>query len=112
MERRFESRLLEMLAQAQVPPGLTKGLLARLETFVPPFTASLAEPEQRRHTVEYLTGLLSKLKHKTGEGLAYLHDQERQGLQKFLGLVPWAERPLLGTLARQVGTDLGSPEWH
>ena len=41
MERRFESRLQEMLAQAQVPPGLTKGLLARLETFVPPFTASL-----------------------------------------------------------------------
>jgi SRSO17 transposase len=93
MERRFESRLQEMLAQAQVPPDLTKGLLARLETFVPPFTASLAAPEQRRHTVEYLIGLLSKLKHKTGEGIAYLHDQQRQGLQKFLGLVPWAERP-------------------
>jgi len=110
MERRFESRLQEMLAQAQVPPDLTKGLLARLENFVPPFTASLAEPEQRRHTVEYLTGLLSKLKHKTGEGIAYLHDQQRQGLQKFLGLVPWAERPWLGTLARQVGTDLGEPD--
>jgi len=110
MERRFESRLEEMLAQAQVPPGLTKGLLARLEAFVPPFTASLAAPEQRRHTVEYLTGLLSRLKHKTGEGIAYLHDRQRQGLQKFLGLVPWAERPLLGTLARQVGTDLGEPD--
>ena len=110
MERRFESRLQEMLAQAQVPPDLTKGLLARLETFVPPFTASLAAPEQRRHTVEYLTGLLSKLKHKTGEGIAYLHDQQRQGLQKFLGLVPWAERPWLGTRARQVGTGSGEPD--
>lgn len=110
MERRFESRLQEMLAQAQVPPELTQGLLARLETFVEPFTASLAEPEQRRHTAEYLTGLLSKLKHKTGEGIAYLHDQQRQGLQKFLGLVPWADRPLLRTLARQVGTGLGEPD--
>ena len=110
MDRRFETRLREMLAQAQVPPGLTEGLLSRLETFVHPFTASLAEPEQRRHTVEYLTGLLSKLKHRTGEGIAYLHDQERQGLQKFIGLVPWGDRPLLRTLAQQVGADLGEAD--
>ncbi len=44
MERRFESRLQEMLAQAQVPVDLTKGLLSRLETFVPPFTAALGAP--------------------------------------------------------------------
>jgi SRSO17 transposase len=110
MDRRFDTRLREMLAQAQVSPELTKGLLSRLETFVQPFTASLAEPEQRRHTAEYLAGLLSKLKHKTGEGIAYLHDQERQGLQKFVGLVPWDDRPLLGTLARQVGGDLGEAD--
>ncbi|MGZ3397041.1 MAG: IS701 family transposase [Isosphaeraceae bacterium] len=110
MDRRFDNRLREMLAQAQVSPELTKGLLSRLETFVPPFTASLAKPEQRRHTVEYLTGLLSKLKHKTGEGIAYLHDQERQGLQKFIGLVPWSDRSLLLTLAGQVGADLGEAE--
>lgn len=110
MERRFETRLQEMLAQAQVSPELTRGVLSRLETFAEPFTASLAEPEQRRHTVEYLTGLLSKLEHKTGEGIAYLHDQERQGLQKFLGLVPWDDRTLLGTLARQVGAELGEAD--
>ncbi|MGZ5950475.1 MAG: transposase, partial [Isosphaeraceae bacterium] len=110
MDRRFDTRLREMLAQAQVPPGLTEGLLSRLESFVDPFTASLAEPEQRRHTVEYLTGLLSKLEHKTGEAIAYLHDQERQGRQKFVGLVPWSDRPLLRTLARQVGADLGEPD--
>ncbi|MGZ3387894.1 MAG: IS701 family transposase [Isosphaeraceae bacterium] len=110
MDRRFDNRLREMLAQAQVSPELTKGLLSRLETFVPPFTASLAKPEQRRHTVEYLTGLLSKLKHKTGEGIAYLHDQERQGLQKFIGLVPWSDRSLLLTLAGQVGADLGEAD--
>lgn len=110
MDRRFDTRLQEMLAQAQVSPELTKGLLSRLETFIGPFTASLAEPEQRRHTVEYLTGLLSKLEHKTGEGIAYLHDQERQGLQKFIGLVPWSDQPLLLTLARQVGADLGEAD--
>jgi hypothetical protein len=99
-----------MLAQAEVPPELTEGLLTRLDDFVLPFTAALVEPEQRWHTVEYMTGLLSKLDHKTGEGIAYLHDQERQGLQKFIGHVPWEHQPLLLTLSRQVGADLGAPD--
>ena len=110
MDRRFDRRLSDMLAQAQVPPDLIDGLLARLETFVLPFAASLREPEHQRHTVEYLTGLLSKLEHKTGEGIAYLLDQERQGLQKFIGQVPWEDQPLLTTLARQVGDDLGEAD--
>ena len=36
MDRRFDTRLQEMLAQAQVSPEVTKGLLSRLETFVQP----------------------------------------------------------------------------
>jgi SRSO17 transposase len=110
MDRRFDARLSEMLAQAEVPPELIDGFLARLETFVQPFATSLREPEQHRHTIEYLTGLLSKLKHKTGEGIAYLLDQQRQGLQQFLGQVPWDDRPLLKTLATRVGNDLGEPD--
>jgi SRSO17 transposase len=110
VERRYELQLERMLAQAEVPPELTEGLLTRLETFALPFAAALAEPGQRRHTVEYMTGLLSKLEPKTSEGIAYLHDRERQGLQKFIGDVPWDHQPLLMTLARQVGSDLGEPD--
>ena len=44
MDRRFDSRLSDMLAQAQVPPDLIDGLLSRLETFVLPFTASRVRP--------------------------------------------------------------------
>lgn len=110
MDRRFDTRLRDMLAQSVVSPELIDGFLSRLETFVHPFTASLREPEQHRHTVEYLSGLLSKLEHKTGEGIAYLHDQERQGIQKFIGQVPWDHSPLLTTLARQVGEDLGETD--
>ena len=110
MERRYTNQLERMLAQAEVSPELTEGLLSRLEDFALPFTAALAEPEQRRHTIEYMTGLLSKLEHKTAEGIAYLHDQERQGLQKFIGHAPWGQQPLLTTLARQVGTDLGETD--
>ena len=77
MERRYELRLEQMLAQAEVSPELTEGLLTRLEEFVLPFTVALIAPEQRRHTVEYITGLLSKLAHKTSEGIAYRHDQDQ-----------------------------------
>ncbi|MFO0888799.1 MAG: IS701 family transposase [Isosphaeraceae bacterium] len=99
-----------MLAQAEVSPELMQGLLKRLDAFVDPFAKSLAGPEQQRHAAEYMAGLLSKLERKTGEAIAYLHDQERQGLQKFVGHVPWDHEPLLETLARQVGEDLGAPD--
>src|SRR3954453_6386951 len=110
MERRYETRLKEMLVQAQVPSDLVAGLLERLQSFAQPYALALTEPEQRQHTVEYIRGLLSKLEHKTGEAIAYLHDQERQGIQKFIGHVPWSHRPLLATLADQVGEQLGEPD--
>jgi SRSO17 transposase len=110
MERRYELRLEQMLAHAEVSPELIQGLFERLETFVEPFAASLEQPEQRRHAAEYMTGLLSKLPRKSGEAIAYLHDRPRQGLQNFVGSIPWDHRPLLAILARQVGEDLGEPD--
>jgi SRSO17 transposase len=110
MERRYEVRLQEMLAQAEVPPDLVEGLLERVTDFTEPYSRCLSEPEQRQHTSEYIKGLLSKLDHKTGEAIAYLHDQERQGIQKFIGHVPWDHQPLLMTLAKQVAADLGEPD--
>jgi SRSO17 transposase len=110
MERRYEARLQEMLAQAEVPVDLVNSLIERVTDFAEPYARSLSEAEQRQHTVEYLKGLLSKLDHKTGEGIAYLHDQERQGIQKFIGHVPWDHQPLLTTLAKQVATDLSEAD--
>jgi SRSO17 transposase len=110
MEKRYEVQLDLMLAQAEVTPELLHGLIDRLESFVEPFAKSLEQPEQRRHTTEYMTGLLSKLPRKSGEAIAYLHDHHRQGLQNFLGQVPWDDKPLLATLAGQVGEELGEPD--
>jgi SRSO17 transposase len=110
MERRYELRLEQMLAQAEVSPELMQGLFDRLEIFVEPFAASFDQPERRRHAAEYMTGLLSKLPRKSSEAIAYLHDSQRQGLQNFVGSVPWDHQPLLTTLAHQVGKDLGEPD--
>jgi SRSO17 transposase len=107
MERRYQARLEKMLAQAELSPELTRDMLRRLEAFARPFTQSLVHPNQQTHAAEYMTGLLSKLEHKTAEGIAYLHDQERKALQKFVGETPWEHRPLLAVLAEQVGQEIG-----
>jgi len=110
MERRFRVRLDELLDDAVVEPAVLRGMLPRLERFLEPFVASLETTERRSHAHHYVSGLVSDLRRKNAEGIAYLHDQERQGLQKFVGQVAWAERPLLTELARQVGAELGEPD--
>src|SRR5439155_18644836 len=80
-----------------------------LERFLEPFVASLTDA-QGTHAHQYVAGLVSDLQRKNAEEIAYLHDQERQGLQKFLGQAPWDERPLVTELARQVGAELGEAD--
>jgi SRSO17 transposase len=110
MERRFRVRLDELREDAEVPPGLLHGLTPRLERFLQPFVASLQRDEQRRNARHYVQGLLSDLPGKDAESIAYLHDRDRQGLQKFLGQAPWEYQPLLAELARQVGRELGEAD--
>ncbi len=110
MERRYRVRLDELLDDAVVRPGLLRDLLPRLETFLKPFVRPLLSPEQRATAHDYVQGLLSELDSKDVEAIAYLHDRERQGLQKFIGQAPWDHRPLVTELARQVGTALGEAD--
>jgi SRSO17 transposase len=110
MERRFRVRLGELLADAAVPPGLLRGTLPRLEAFLRPFVAALPSPPQQTNARHYVQGLLSDLGSKDVESIAYLHDRERQGLQKFIGQADWDHQPLLTELARQVGQELGEPD--
>jgi len=110
MERRFDVRLEELLEDAVLDPRIPKGMLDRLERFVEPFAACLTSSEQREHVREYVGGLCSDVKRKSSEMIAYLHDQERHALQKFIGQSPWDDRPLIGELARQVGAELAEPD--
>lgn len=110
MERRFRIRLEELRDDAEVRPGLLKGVLPRLKSFLEPFVAALQTPEQRTNARHYVQGLLSDLDGKDIESIAYLHDRERQGLQKFMGQAEWNHRPLVTELARQIGTELGEDD--
>jgi SRSO17 transposase len=110
MERRYQARLGELLDDAEVRPGLLRGLLPRLETFLEPFVEPLCCLEQRANARQYVGGLLSDLASKDAESIAYLFDRERQGLQKFIGQAPWDHKPLVSELARQVGQRLGQAD--
>jgi SRSO17 transposase len=110
MERRFRVRLDELLDDAQVRPSLLRGVLPRLQSFLQPFVEALQTPEQQTNARHYVQGLLSDLKGKDVESIAYLHDRERQGLQKFIGQAAWDHQPLLTELVWQVGTELGETD--
>jgi len=110
MERRFEIRLEELVGDAQMDPAVLRGILPRLERFLRPFVERLQSRAQQRNAHNYVAGLLSNVEAKNVEAIAYLHDQERQGLQKFIGQSPWEHGPLLTTLAQQVGQELGESD--
>jgi len=110
MERRFRIRLAELLDDAEVPPGLLRGVLPRLEAFLEPFAQALHTPQQRTNAQHYVQGLVSDLQSKDVESIAYLHDRERLGLQKFIGQAEWDHQPLLTELIRQVGAELGEAD--
>jgi SRSO17 transposase len=110
MERRFESRREEVRAECHVPPWVFNGMMERLVDFAVPFVERLCRPEQREHAQTYLQGLLSDLRRKNAEAIAYRHDEDRQGLQTFIGTAPWDHKPLLEELACQVGRELGEAD--
>ncbi len=110
MERRFAARREQLLADAEVDPRIPRGVLTRLERFLDPFVVSLQRSEQGQHARTYVAGLLSQVESKNVESIAYLHDQEREPLQQFIGQSPWDYQPWLTELTRQVGQQLGSPD--
>ena len=107
MERRFEARKEELLSGCEVPERMFYGMLSRLRKFVEPFLGSLFRSEGREHAQTYVAGLLSNLKRKNAEAIAYRHDEQRVGVQTFVGQSPWDHRPMVKELVRQVGSELG-----
>jgi len=110
MERRFRVRLDELLLDAEVGAGLLRGVVPRLQTFLEPFVKGLRTLEQKTNVTHYVSGLMSDLDSKDVESIAYLHDRDRQGLQKFIGQSEWDHRPQLDELVRQVANELGEPD--
>ena len=109
-EADFEARRKELLEECKIPPEVYEEVEARLKTFLEPFLQTFVRREQYGHVETYVSGLLSNLRHKTAETIAYLHGQDRLGLQRFLGWGEWDDAPLRLELARQIGRELGEAD--
>lgn len=110
MDRRFEVRKQEMLAECEVSPQVFRGVEERMIRFVQPFANLLRLPAQRDHASDYVAGLVSDLDRKNVESIAYRHDQDRRNLQHFIGSAQWNHQPLFTELARQVGREVGTSD--
>src|SRR4051794_39062491 len=110
MHWRYRLRKQKLLDECDIGPEVFEGALERLAEFARPFAACLVRQEQKEHAPTYLTGLVSDLKRKNTESIAYRQDQPRHGLQHFVGSSTWDHRPLLRELAGQVGRELGTPD--
>jgi SRSO17 transposase len=85
-------------------------MLNRLIAFSQPFVSTLGRVEIKKHAHEYLEGLLSDLERKNVESIAYQHDQDRQGLQRFVGVADWDHAPMVDILADEIGQTLGEED--
>jgi SRSO17 transposase len=110
MHWRYRLRKQQLLDECEIPPEVFRGGLERLTEFARPFAECLVRQEQRDHARTYLAGLVSDREHKNAESIAYRHDQDRHGLQHFVGSSGWDHRRLLRELAGQVGREIGTPE--
>jgi SRSO17 transposase len=110
MSPRFERRRKQLLEDALVKPQVYQGMLNRLVNFLEPYMESLGWRQQKEHLRVYVQGLLSDVKGKNVETIAYLHDQERNPLQRFIGERQWAYQPMLDELTRQVGQEFGEAD--
>ena len=110
MERRFEIRRRKILQEADIKQEVADGMLKRLEEFTAPFINSLGRREPKENAHIYISGLLSDLRRKNVESIAYRYDQDRRALQRFIGFALWDHQPLQQELARQIGTELGEDD--
>jgi SRSO17 transposase len=110
MERRFQVRKQEMLAECEVSPLVFSGMVERMSKFIQPFSVLLSHVAQQPHARDYVSGLVSDLDRKNVESISYRHDQDRGQLQDFIGRANWDHQPLMMELARQVGQEVGEPD--
>ena len=106
----FEERRRELLEECKLAPQVFDNVMPRLEKFMTPFVDCFVRSEQVGHGHTFVQGLLSDLKNKNVESIAYRFGQERMPLQWFIGMSDWDHEPLRDELVQQVAQTLGDED--
>ena len=107
MDARYAFRKRQLLEECQVAPEIFEQVIPRLYTFMEPFVKTFQGQAAAQHARTYVCGLLSDVKRKNIESIAYRFGQSRLPLQGFLGWDEWDDEPLRHELIVQVKTHLG-----
>ncbi len=111
MHWRYRLRKQQLLDECEVPPEVFQGGIERLAEFAQAFAACLVRKERREHAHTYPAGLVSDLKRKNAESIAYRHDQDRHGLQHFVGALGMGSSALDPRTGRPGGPRDRYPRW-
>jgi SRSO17 transposase len=107
MDTRYTIRKHQLLAECQVAPAIFDQVVPRLYTFMAPFVEIFQGQVADQHATTYVCGLLSDVKRKNIESIAYRFGQSRLPLQEFIGWAEWDDTALREELRSQVKTHLG-----
>jgi SRSO17 transposase len=110
MEARYAFRKTQLLDECQVAPEIFEQVVPRLYTFMAPFVKTFQGQVAAQHAKTYVCGLLSDVKHKNVESIAYRFGQSRLPLQGFIGWGEWADEALHQELIGQVKTHVGQAD--
>ncbi len=110
MEKRFETRKREIEQDAKIDKKDLAGTLRRLDTFLKPFFEYLPRTESRENATLFVKGLLSDIKRKNIEAIAYRFGQDRRALQRFIGQAEWDHQVILDRLAKQAAKLYGEED--
>lgn len=107
MDARYAIRKSQLLDECQVAPEIFEQVISRLYTFLEPFVTIFPGQAADQHVNTYICGLLSDVKRKNVESIAYRFGQSRLPLQGFIGWEAWDDAPLRQELRSQVTTHVG-----
>jgi SRSO17 transposase len=110
MGRRFEIRKREIEQDTKLNQTDIRGATSRLERYLEPYFRGLPRSETRENATTFVKGLLSDLRRKNTESIAYRFGKDRRGLQRFLGEVAWDDLAMRHRMVSQVVKLIGEDD--
>jgi len=110
MEPRFRTRKREIEQDAKIDQKGLAGASRRLDAFLTPYFKDLPRSESRQNATTFVKGLLSDLKRKNVESIAYRFGQDRRALQRFIGEAVWGHQIILDRIAKETVKLIGEED--
>ena len=110
MKDRYRTRKRQIEKDAKIDKKDTAGMRARLDRLLSPFFDHLTRSEARGNAAVMVKGLLSDLKRKNTESIAYRFGKKARALQLFVGTDDWEHQIILDRIAKETVKLIGEED--